>query len=270
MRRMITALAVLMLLATAVVAATNRHSPAGAAPPSQPVELGGLQAAARVARDANGIAHIFAANDHDAAFLHGWVHAEDRLFQMDLTRRQASGTEAELMGESALPSDVEVRTIGLRRAAERSLAAASPEAMGVLQAYADGVNAWAESHPLPSEYAELSLDEFARWTPLDSLTIGKAIAFSLSFDLDIDRTLDYLDYLAAGATNGFDGDALFFDDVFRSAPFDPASTVPDATTAAASRGAGQAADAGAAASANAATAGAAVGQPDHLAGAAVN
>src|SRR4029453_3774864 len=115
----------------------------------------------------NGIAHVFAGNEHDAMFLHGWIHAEDRLFRMDFPRRQASGTEAAPVGERGRASDVEVRTIGLRRAAERSLAVTSPEAMAAVQAYADGVNAWVESHPLPSEYAELSLDQFEPWTPLD-------------------------------------------------------------------------------------------------------
>src|SRR4030095_2754758 len=112
--RGITVLAVLVLLLAAVAGATSRHQVATASTATRPMALAGLQAAPRVARDANGIAHIFAANDHDAAFLQGWVHAEDRLFQMDLTRRQASGTEAELMGASALPSDVQARQIGVR------------------------------------------------------------------------------------------------------------------------------------------------------------
>ena len=76
-------------------------------------------------RDIDGIAHIRASNEHDLFFLQGWVHAGDRLFQMDVTRRQASGTLAELLGQGALPSDVQLRTIGLRRAAERSLPAQS-------------------------------------------------------------------------------------------------------------------------------------------------
>jgi penicillin amidase len=265
MRRGTTLLVVLILCLAAVAETTGQHPVATASAATRPVTLPGLRAAARVARDANGIAHIFAANDHDAAFLHGWIHAEDRLFQMDLTRRQASGTEAELMGASALASDVQARTIGLRRAAERSRELASPDAMETLQAYADGVNAWVQSHPLPSEYAELSLDEFAPWTPLDSLTIGKAIAFSLSFDLDLDITLDYLDYLAAGAAGGFDGNALFFEDAFRSAPFDPASTVPDATTPAASGSAGDAAGGGASVGGH----GGRGGPPDYLDGRAV-
>jgi penicillin amidase len=265
MRRATTVLAVLMLLVTAAGGAVGPPPSAGASPPAQPVQLPGLRSAARVARDANGIAHIFAASEHDAMFLHGWVHAEDRLFQMDLTRRQASGTEAELVGERALPSDVQARTIGLRRAAARSLEVLSPEGREALQAYADGVNAWVDSHPLPSEYAELFLDEFAPWTPLDSLAIGKAIAFSLSFDLDLDPTLDYLDYLAAGAAGGFDGDALFFEDVFRSAPFDPASTVPDATAPAASESPARASEG----RPGAATSHARAAIPDHLGGRAV-
>jgi penicillin G amidase len=265
MRRGSTLLAMLILLLAAVTGAPSRDRSATASAATRPVSLAGLQSAARVARDANGIAHIFAANDHDAAFLHGWVHAEDRLFQMDITRRRANGTEAELVGESALLSDVLVRTIGLRRAAERSLAVASPEVVETLGAYADGVNAWVESHPLPSEYAELSLDEFAPWTPLDSLAIIKAIVFSTSFDLDLDETLDYLDYLAAGATGGFDGNALYFEDVFRSAPFDPASTVPDATTPAASGTAGKPTDSGASAAGHRIPG----DPPDHLDGRAV-
>lgn len=93
-------------------------------------------------RDIEGVAHVNARNQHDLFFLQGWIHADDRLFQMDLTRRQASGTLAELLGQSALAGDVQVRTIGLRRAAERSLPLQSVQTRAALQAYADGVNAW--------------------------------------------------------------------------------------------------------------------------------
>ncbi|MFQ5777265.1 MAG: penicillin acylase family protein [Terriglobia bacterium] len=194
-----------------------------------PTVLPGLQAAAQIVRDSNGIPHIFARNDHDLFFLQGWVHAQDRFFQMDVTRRQASGTLAELLGPAALASDVELRTVGLRRAAEQSLTVVSPRARAALEAYSDGVNAFIESHPLPPEYALLELTQAESWSPADSLVIGKAIAFSLSFDLDdIDRTLTLLQYQGVGSALGFDGAALFFEDLFRSAPFDPASTVPDA------------------------------------------
>ena len=88
--------------------------------------LRGLHAAAKILRDVDGVPHILANNEHDAIMIQGWVQAQDRLFQMDLSRRQASGTLAELLGSAALGSDVELRTIGLRRAAERSLPLLSP------------------------------------------------------------------------------------------------------------------------------------------------
>jgi penicillin G amidase len=193
------------------------------------VALAGLRADASIVRDTNGIAHVRATNEHDLFFLNGWVHAQDRLFQMDVSRRQASGTLAELLGPAALASDVQLRTIGLRRAAERSLAALSTRARAALEAYADGVNAFVAGHALPAEYAALELTRFEPWTPTDSVVVGKLISFSLSFDLDADRTLALFAYVQAGAAAGFDGQKLFFEDLFRAAPFDPASTVPDAT-----------------------------------------
>src|SRR5688572_3177322 len=105
------------------------------------VKVSGLQAPASVIRDDDGIAHIKATNEHDLFFLQGWVHADDRLFQMDVLRRRGSGTLAELLGSSALPSDVQLRTFGLRRTVERSVSVLSSETQQHLRAYADGVNA---------------------------------------------------------------------------------------------------------------------------------
>jgi penicillin amidase len=208
---------------------------AGANPPGQvkdaTVSLAQLHGPARVLRDVDGMPHIYAFDEHDAVFLQGWVTAQDRLFQIDVLRRQASGTLAELLGPAALGSDVELRTVGLRRAAERSLAAYSPAMKAGLQAYADGVNAWVQSsQSLPAQYAALEITKFEPWTALDSAVIGKALAFQLSFDLDVDATLQYLEYQAKlSGINPALPDALFFGDVFRSQPFDKASTVPDAT-----------------------------------------
>jgi penicillin amidase len=194
---------------------------------SAPVGLPGLQAAARLIQDRSGVTHIEAASLHDLFFLQGWVHARDRLFQMDVTRRAASGTLAELLGKAALPDDVQARTIGLRRAAERSWAAAPPDLRVAVSAYADGVNTYAAHHPLPPEYGALHLTSFQPWTPVDTLTVGKAISFELSFDLDIGPTLQLQAYIAAlGPQRGY---ALFTQDVMRSQPFSNASTVPDAS-----------------------------------------
>jgi penicillin amidase len=229
MRRPLLTLLCAALLAAALVVAAGPS--AALAPPGHPVVLPGLTSAASVTRDVDGIAHLRADNAHDLFFLQGWVHASDRLFQMDVTRRQASGTLAELLGSGALPSDVETRTIGLRRAAERSLPAQSPEGRAALEAYAAGVNAWIAGHAPPAQYDALRLTSVAPWTPVDSLVIGKAIAFSLSFDLDIDLTETAQTYRAVGAAAGFDGVAAFAEDLFRSQPFSDASTVPDATSA---------------------------------------
>jgi penicillin amidase len=194
------------------------------------MELPGLTEEAKIVRDKEGIAHISAQNKQDLYYVQGWVHAEDRLFQMDLTRRQPSGTLAELFGPSSLPGDVQTRTLGLRRAAERSATALSEETIAALEAYARGVNDWVMYGPgLPPEYSALGFTEredFRPWNVIDSIVIGKAIAFGLSFDLDIRNTQNlqaYVDSL------GPQGTIVFAQDVFRSQPFDCASTVPDAT-----------------------------------------
>ncbi|GAC1419668.1 MAG: penicillin acylase family protein [Acidobacteriaceae bacterium] len=102
----------------------------------------------------------------------------------------------------------------------------------ILTAYADGVNAYVGSHPLPPEYALLKISHFDPWTPVDSLAAIKLIAFAESFQSDVQPTIDLLSYQAAGRALGFDGTKLFFDDLDRAAPFDPAATIPDASKAA--------------------------------------
>jgi penicillin G amidase len=195
---------------------------------TETVDVAGLERKATVLRDTFGVPHVFAKSEHDAYFMVGYVHAQDRLFQMDSSRRQASGTLAELLGPSALEDDAALRTVGLRRAAVRSLAAISPQSRAVLEAYANGVNAWLAANPLPSEYAALELTKanVPPWTALDSMAILKLLAFGLSFDLiDIDNTLRLIAYQTAGAVAGFDGRKLFFEDVMRSEPFAHAPSI---------------------------------------------
>jgi penicillin amidase len=211
-----------LLLSVTVASADGAFGAGGS------IQLPQLKAPAKVVRDSGHIAHIEARNEHDVFFLQGWVHAGDRLFQMDVYRRQASGTLAELLGPGALDSDIALRTMGLRRAAGMSMPALLPDSQAALRAYADGVNAWVRSHALPPEYGALELTKFEPWTPADSLVIGKLVSFSLAFELDIDATTRYLSYVEAGKALGFDGDKLYFEDLVRSAPFDPAATVPDA------------------------------------------
>ena len=166
------------------------------------VKLPTLRDKARVIRENNGIAHILAQNERDLFLLQGYVHAQDRLFQMDVSRREASGTLAELVGPAALSQDVQLRTIGLRRAAVRSLQKISWRAQAALQAYADGVNAFVAANALPLEYAALELSKFEPWTPTDSLVVFKLISFGFTFDLDIDPTVALLSYQQAGTSSG--------------------------------------------------------------------
>ena len=194
--------------------------------------LAGLQQQVNVIRDRSGVPHIFAANDTDAYFMMGFVHAQDRFFQMDFNRRQASGTLAELLGPGPnnhfLTNDVQFRTIGLRRAAERSRAAYSAEATAVLQAYTNGVNSFLDTRPLPPEYTALELTQSGvpRWTITDSLAILKLIAFGLSFDgTELTNTSIVEAYRASGRAVGYDGSKLFFEDLFRNAPFDPVISI---------------------------------------------
>ncbi|WP_305787260.1 penicillin acylase family protein [Symbioplanes lichenis] len=184
----------------------------------------GLRGGGAVTRDASGVPHVTAADPRDLFYLQGWAHADDRLFQMDVSRRRGSGTLAELLGASALPADVQMRTLGLRRAAERGLGVLSGATRQALSAYAEGVNAWIAHHQLPGQYAAVQVSQVAPWTVTDSLVVLKALAFSLSFDLDIDRTTAVRAYDAAGR----DGQTAVFQDLFPFAPFTGASPVADA------------------------------------------
>jgi penicillin amidase len=218
----------------AVLLPLTSVSAAGAAPaPDQgrdTIRAPGLHAPVTLTRTADGIAHLSARDQHDLFFAQGWVHGTDRLFQMDTLRRTASGTLAELLGPGALPSDVQLRTLGLRRAAERSWAAAPAQLRAVVTAYTAGVNAeLASGAPLPPEYGALSLTTVAPWDPVDTIVIGKLVSFQLSFDLDAGPTAELQAYVAGGAAHGLDGQKLYLDDLVASAPFSNASTVPDAT-----------------------------------------
>jgi penicillin amidase len=206
---------------------------------AKPMKVPGLKSSVKVIRDIDGIPHIIASNEHDLLFVQGYLHAQDRFFQMDVSRRLGSGTLAELLGQPALGSDVELRTFGLRRAAELSLSALSPETQAGLQAYADGVNFFLDTQALPPEYGALEIRQAEMWTPLDSVVIGKLIAFGLSFDLDVSFTQALGSYQFAGEKFGFDGTKLFFEDLFRTQPFDLAATIPDALAATAMSSAAQ-------------------------------
>jgi penicillin amidase len=155
------------------------------------IDVAGLSAPVTVVRDAHGIPNIYADTTEDLFFAQGYVHAQDRFWQMDFNRHLTGGRISELVGEPGLDTDKYLRTMGWRRVAEQEWGPASAESKKVLQAYADGVNAYiADRSPtqLSLEYLVLRLTgasgPMEPWTPIDSLAWGKAIAWDLRSNAD--------------------------------------------------------------------------------------
>jgi len=141
----------------------------------------GLAGAAEIARDGDGIVTIRAQDEADAFFALGFVHAQDRLFQMEMMRRIGAGRLAEVVGADALGIDSFMRILGLYRLAEAEAAALPPDMRATVDAYAAGVNAFLETRrgALPPEFQVLGLSP-EPWRPADSLVWGKAMALQLS------------------------------------------------------------------------------------------
>jgi penicillin G amidase len=143
--------------------------------------LPGLSAEVRVWREHFGVPHIFAASMDDAARALGYVHASERMFQMEIMRRVGQGRMAEIRGADLLHVDKFIRTLGFYREAEASFSALSPWAQKRFEAYAEGVNDFLDSHrnALPPEFL-LAGDSPEPWKPADSIVIGKLEAYQLS------------------------------------------------------------------------------------------
>ena len=144
------------------------------------IRLAGLEARVTIARDEFGIPLITAESERDAAMALGFVHAQDRLWQMEMSRRIGAGRLAEVVGEQGIATDRFLRTLGLYRAAEAALDHLSPDAIDRLEAYAEGVNALIESRsrPLPPEFLLLR-HRPEPWVPADSLVLVKTMAWRL-------------------------------------------------------------------------------------------
>ena len=149
--------------------------------------LPGLTSEVRVWSDAYAVPHIFAADADSAARTLGWLHASERLFQMETQRRAGEGRLAEMLGGDLVRVDRFIRTLGIPRLAESSLAALSAETRSRLEAYAAGVNAWLDTHQnrLPPEFLIVG-DAPEHWTPVDTLVIGKLLGLQLSHNYKIE------------------------------------------------------------------------------------
>ncbi len=150
------------------------------------VSLPGLDAQVDVYRDNLGIPHIYAETTHDLFFAQGYVHAQDRFWQMDVWRMIGQGRIAEMLGPSQLGADRFLRTLGWARVAEQEMAMLDPESLAILQAYADGVNAYLAERSgsgLSLEYAVLGAltpgYEPEPWLPVHTLVFAKLQAWNL-------------------------------------------------------------------------------------------
>ncbi len=154
------------------------------------LQVSGLEKSVEVLRDRWGIPHIFARTDHDLFFAQGFVHAQDRLWQMEYWRRTAAGRLAEVLGPEALPIDRWARVLRLYQSAEEAWPHHDDEARSAAIAYAEGVNACLEvmGGRWPPEFRLLRFEP-QRWTPVDSIAVIRVMVliFSTDFQAELVR-----------------------------------------------------------------------------------
>ena len=141
------------------------------------ISLSGLDAEVSVTRDESGVPTIEASNSHDLFMAQGFVHAQDRFWEMDFRRHVTSGRLSELFGESQFGTDKFIRTLGWRKVAEAEVAALDDKTRAYYEAYAEGVNAYLRDKSpteVSLEYGIVGLQaggvEIEDWTPVDSVS----------------------------------------------------------------------------------------------------
>jgi penicillin amidase len=155
------------------------------------LHIAGLSAPVTVYRDAHAIPQVYASDAADLFIAQGYLHAQERFWEMDFRRHLTSGRLAELFGSGQVETDAYLRTMGWRRVAEQEWALISPQSRQYLQDYANGVNAYLSTHSASTislEYSVLKLSNrgytIAPWDPIDSLAWLKAMAWDLRGNMD--------------------------------------------------------------------------------------
>jgi penicillin amidase len=158
------------------------------------LQVPGLSAPVEVYRDGYGVPHIYAQTSHDLFLAQGYVHAQDRFWQMDFWRHVGSGRLSELFGESQVETDVFLRTLGWARVAAQEVEQLDPISREILVSYTEGVNAYLADHQgsaLSLEYAVLKLQNSSYqpepWQLLHTLTWAKAMAWNLGGNMSVER-----------------------------------------------------------------------------------
>ena len=176
--------AVVVVLCAALLVARHRLLGVSAPRVRGRLVLTGVAAPVMIGRDRWGVPHVSATSMEDAAFAMGVAHAQDRLWQMEVTRRVATGRISELVGLEGVNIDRFVRRVGLHRVARDEELRLGPEPRRMLKAYAAGVNGIASSgRPLPLEFRLLGVTP-EPWEPMHSLAALKLLALGLSMNWD--------------------------------------------------------------------------------------
>ncbi|HEK1770988.1 TPA: penicillin acylase family protein [Pseudomonas putida] len=157
------------------------------------VAITGLSAPVSVRYDERGVPHLQAQNEPDLYRALGYVHAQDRLFQMELVRRLARGELAEVLGSKLVPTDTLFRSLRIREQAARIVERLDHQSPSwiALQAYLDGVNSWQASHPKPVEFDVLGIPE-RPFTAEDTLSIAGYLAYSFAAAFRTEPALTYI------------------------------------------------------------------------------
>jgi penicillin amidase len=153
------------------------------------IKIPGLQDKVTVLMDKWGTPNIYAQNEHDLFMTQGFIHAQNRMWQMELNRAQGNGRLSSILGKKVIDYDINLRIFGLRRVAEKTWKELDKDTRNILFAYAEGVNAYLELHKnnLPIEFNILHIKP-AHWTPIDTLAFGNLMGYILSGNL----TQEYL------------------------------------------------------------------------------
>ncbi|HSF79814.1 MAG TPA: penicillin acylase family protein [Anaerolineales bacterium] len=173
------------------------------------VQVSGLIQPVEIVRDEYGVAHIYAHTPEDLFFAEGYVHAQERFWQMEFQRRTAAGRLSEIFGQATLGTDKYLRQFGFSDLTRQSYDMLSDEARRVVDAYTSGVNAYISDRKpaqLGLEYALLGLQgvqvEIEPWTPVDSMIWAEMMIFDQSGRGNINE-LDNIDLLAAVGEGGY-------------------------------------------------------------------
>jgi penicillin G amidase len=153
----------------------------------------GISNEVEIYRDSMAVPYILADTEEDAAFTLGYVHAQERLFQMDLIRRAGAGRLSEILGSEALILDRMLRTVGIKRTSERILKILNPEVMKLLLSYSAGVNQYIDDYKgeYPVEFDILGYDPY-EWKPVDCVLTSRMMAWELNISWWADISFTHL------------------------------------------------------------------------------